>query len=99
MKSHILLNITTEELEKLLRKIICEELEKLPKQELLPKVFPELLTKGQAAKLLGISLPSLSLYIKNGQIKACKLGSRYRFNKDDLINSIQLLKSHRHNNA
>lgn len=55
-----------------------------------------LLTKKEAAKYLGVSIVTMSKYVKNGQIKAVTIsGSRQRFWKEDLDKSIKAMKCYR----
>lgn len=52
-----------------------------------------LLTKKQAAKYLGISMPTLSTYVKKGRVKAVTIaGSRQRFWQEDLDKSIKIMR-------
>lgn len=52
-----------------------------------------LLTKKEAAKYLGVSLVTLSKYVKDGQIKAVTIsGSRQRFWQEDLDKSIKVMR-------
>lgn len=96
MQSHLLLGINKDEFEDTIRRIIREELDKQPeKPPVSATEFPELLTKKQAAKLLGLSLPSISLYVKMGHIPACVVGKRLRFNKKQLIENIHQIRRNR----
>lgn len=55
-----------------------------------------LLTKKEAAKYLGVSLVTLSKYVKEGQVKAVTIsGSRQRFWKEDLDKSIKSMRCYR----
>ncbi len=55
-----------------------------------------LLTKKEAAKYLGISIVTMSKYVKEGQVKAVTIsGSRQRFWKDDLDKSVKAMRCYR----
>lgn len=55
-----------------------------------------LLTKKEAAKYLGVSLVTLSKYVKDGQVKAVTIsGSRQRFWQEDLDKSIKTMRCNR----
>lgn len=55
-----------------------------------------LLTKKEAAKYLGVSLVTLSKYVKEGQVKAVTIsGSRQRFWLEDLEKSIKTMRCYR----
>jgi excisionase family DNA binding protein len=55
----------------------------------------ELLTRKQAAKLLGISLPTLLEWTKSGTITGYRIASRIRYKKDELENSLSQIKTRR----
>lgn len=44
----------------------------------------ELLTRRQAAEILGVSLPSLNTWTKQGKIKGYKISSRVRYKREDI---------------
>lgn len=55
-----------------------------------------LLTKKEAAKYLGVSLVTLSKYVKEGQVKAVTIsGSRQRFWLEDLEKSVKTMRCYR----
>jgi len=55
-----------------------------------------LLTKKEAAKYLGVSIVTMSKYVKNGQIKAVTIsGSRQRFWQEDLDKSLKIMRCYR----
>lgn len=43
-----------------------------------------LLTRQEVADKLGVSVDKVSTEVKNGNLKAIKMGKTYRFNKDDI---------------
>ena len=49
----------------------------------------ELLTREETANLFGISLPTLNEYSKKGIIPAYRLGSRVRYKKSEIFNSLE----------
>ncbi len=55
-----------------------------------------LLSKKEAAKYLGVSIVTLSKYIKKGQVKAVTIsGSRQRFWQEDLDKSLKIMRCYR----
>jgi excisionase family DNA binding protein len=60
------------------------------KEEKLPT---ELLTRKEAAKLLGVSLPTLSDWTKTGKIIGYRIASRVRYKRNELENSLSQIKS------
>ncbi|HPH36483.1 MAG TPA: helix-turn-helix domain-containing protein [Sediminibacterium sp.] len=55
-----------------------------------------LLTKKEAAKYLGVSIVTMSKYVKEGQVKAVTIsGSRQRFWQEDLDKSLKAMRCYR----
>jgi len=48
----------------------------------------ELITRKETAQLLGISLPTLNEYSKDGIIPAYRLGSRVRYKKNEVLEAL-----------
>lgn len=49
---------------------------------------PEYITRKETAKILGISLVTLTDYVKNGLVPSYKIGSRVRFKRDEVFASM-----------
>lgn len=60
-----------------------------------PPAPDELLTRKDAAKLLGITLPTLHKYTKARTIIAHRVGSRIRYKRSELETSLQELYTHK----
>lgn len=60
-----------------------------------PKPETELLTRKQAAKLLCVSLPTILDWTKTGKIIGYRIGSRVRYKKAELENSLSKIKTRR----
>lgn len=83
-------NLEVNELKELIEISVKKALEqKASKQE--PET--ELLTRNQVSKLLGISLVTLTEWIKQGKIPALRIGTRVRFKKDEVLNSLQEIQT------
>jgi len=81
-------NITVEELQKLIRSTINEEL-----QLLLPKKGePKYLTRKEVCAFLKISLPTLDRYAQIGVVKGFKIGTRILFKLEDIEEAMKSLK-------
>jgi excisionase family DNA binding protein len=52
-----------------------------------------LITRQETANLLGISLPTLSTYSKEGKIQSYRIGTRIRFKYDEVINSVSKIQT------
>ena len=52
----------------------------------------DLITRKEAAKILGVSLPTLNTRTKDGDIPAYRTGSSVRYKKEEVINSLNKVK-------
>lgn len=50
---------------------------------------PDLITRKEACKLLGISSPTLNDWTKSGKINGYKISSRVRYKKSELLESLK----------
>lgn len=53
----------------------------------------EYLSRKEAAKLLGVSLPTLHDWTKSGKIPGHRIGTRVRYIKSELENSLHRIKT------
>lgn len=53
----------------------------------------ELLTRKEAAKILGVSLPTILEWTKQGKVKGYRIGSRVRYKKFEIESSLTLIKT------
>lgn len=101
MTNEIILNgISFEQLEKSIKTIVSEtvqnavaELTSTAKDE-----TPELITRKETADLLGVTLPTLHVWTKNGVIPAKRIGTRVRYEKRavmDALKDIETIKYRR----
>lgn len=54
-----------------------------------PQPETTLLTRKEVAKMLGISLPTLHSWVKNGTIQAYRIGNKVRFKKSEVLEALQ----------
>jgi|JI6StandDraft_1071083.scaffolds.fasta_scaffold360801_2 excisionase family DNA binding protein len=59
---------------------------------LLPKENEEFLTRKQTATILGISLVTLNEWTKEGKIKGYRIGSRVRYKRNEIEQSLLIIK-------
>lgn len=52
----------------------------------------ELLTRQQAAELLGITLPTLREYTRQGYLTGYRLGTRVRYRRNELVDGLQRMR-------
>lgn len=92
MEKSILLHcITVNDLEKLIKKIIKEEIMELKKQ-LENKSSDELMTVQETCEFLKINSSTLWSWTKNGKIESYGIGNRRYYKKADVLDSLVLLK-------
>ncbi len=88
--SKLLVQLNQFELEALLGDIVQRELSKVLKPTA-PTLNANLLTRKQTAKLLGISLPTLSDYTKKGKLRSYRLGGSIRYKESEVLASLEKL--------
>lgn len=86
----LLVQLSQAELESLIGNVLQHELLKVLKPTpQAPKV--KLLTRKETAKLLGISLPTLSEYTKQGKLTSYIIGSSIRYKEAEVIADLKRL--------
>lgn len=70
-------------------KMVLNNLE--PKQQ--TPTAPELLTRNETAKYLGVSLPTLNDWTKNGVILGYRIAGRVRYKRPDIENALLKIDS------
>ena len=53
----------------------------------------ELLTRDQAAQLLGITLPTLRDYTRRGYVAGYRIGTRVRYKRNEVLDSLQRMRT------
>ena len=53
----------------------------------------ELITRKQVANLLGVTLPTINDWTKTGKIKGYRIGSRIRYKRNEIENSLSQIKT------
>lgn len=70
---------------------VCTEMDTRPQTATLP---PEaLLTRVEAADLLGITLPTLREYTKRGLVVGYRIASRVRYKRSEVLGSLQQIRT------
>lgn len=91
MREEIIISIPLAEFEKLQKDWIKQVL----KEIILPqKEEEELLTRKQVAEILGISLVTLNQYTKDGILPCYYLGSRVRYKRNEVFESLKRFKKY-----
>lgn len=53
----------------------------------------ELLTRVEAAQLLGITLPTLREYTRRGHVTGYRIGTRVRYRRNELLNDLRRIRT------
>lgn len=100
MKNEVFLSLSIQELQQIIRDAVKAELSALSGKEHPKSSSTEYMSRSDAAKMLGITPKSLSKYIKEGQIPARRLASKYYLLKADVeasLKSIDIIKYSKRN--
>lgn len=94
MMDNVLLSaIPLEQLKVFISEAVSSELSKHFTDVTLSGQATELLTRKEAAKLLSISLPTLLDFTKSGKITGYRIGTRVRYKRSELENSLLQIQS------
>jgi excisionase family DNA binding protein len=89
----VLFPIPMVELENIIKECIKSEIQKaIP----LPKDEDALITRKEAAKLLGVSLQTLGDYCKRGILVSFRMGTRVRLKRNQVLSSLQEVRTIRY---
>jgi len=83
--------ITPDELRELVVVTVREQLESFFKKEKEPD--NRLLTRKEVSGMLGISLPTLSLWTKSGVIQAVRIGNSIRYKSENIEQALQTVQN------
>ena len=95
MQNVILSQVPIEDLQGMIECAVQRTMDKLLNKESQQQQGDQLVTRQEAANLLGISLPTLNHYSKHGVVPAYRIGSRVRYKKCELMDcltKVQTLK-------
>lgn len=96
MNSTVFTQATFEDLQNLINTAVQQALSQSDVKKETPETN-ELISRKQAAKLLGISLPTLHEYTKRGLIPAYRIGSQIRFKKGEVLECLRKVQTKKHN--
>ncbi|MBL0034457.1 MAG: helix-turn-helix domain-containing protein [Flavobacteriales bacterium] len=83
-------SITPEELKRLIRETLRTEIESQAAAP--PPLAEELISRKEAAQMLGITLPTLRLYTKRGLLNGYRIGARVRYKRSEVLASVQAMR-------
>lgn len=102
MPNEIILNgISFDQLQDSFRTIVQNEVQKIVSglTATKPEPAPELITRKETAEILGVSLPTLSEWTKNGTIPAQRIGTRVRYNRANVYASLKNVETLKYRRA
>lgn len=93
MSQVILSQIPIEDLQGMIEGAVQRTMDQWLNKESQQTKGDELVTRQEAANLLGISLPTLHHYSKHGVIPTYRIGSRVRFKKTELMDCLKKVQT------
>lgn len=93
MENLILSTLPLEQLRSEISEDVFKKIAKLIQSTQQPAKETELLTRKEAAKLLGVSLPTILDWTKTGKITGYRIASRIRYKKAEIENSLSQIKT------
>ncbi len=85
--------ISKDDLENLLRKVVKEEINEALPDSNQSEQNHVIITRQEAANLLGVSLNTLNDWTKRGILQSYRIGTRIRYNKADVLNALKKVES------
>jgi len=101
MQSEIILSgITFDELKESFKSIVQIEVQKIVSGlTTTQEPAPELITRKETAHILGISLPTLNEWTKNGTLPAQRIGTRVRYQRANVYASLKDIETLKYRRA
>lgn len=93
MQKVLLSPLNMEDLKAELSSAIVDQLTPILSQVNKPSPKIELLTRKEAAKLLGVSLPTLLDWTKTGKVQGYRIATRIRYKRTELENSLSQIRT------
>jgi len=91
--------ISFEQLQESIRTTVRNEVEKIVSSLTQPEPAPELITRKETAQILGISLPTLNEWTKNGTLPAQRIGTRVRYQRANVYASLKDIETLKYRRA
>jgi len=91
MENLILSQIPIIELQKFISDTIREEMQKIATPT--PPPETEFITRNECAQILGVSLPTLNDWTKQGLIVGYRIGTRVRYKKGEILDAVKQIQT------
>ena len=93
MENNIFTSLPLEQLKSEISNEILDRITPLIQSVNKPTPSTELLTRKEASRLLGISLPTLLDWTKTGKVTGYRIASRVRYKRSELENSLSQIRT------
>lgn len=93
MNSQIFSSLPLEQLKNEISNEILDRITPLLQGVNKPTPTTELLTRKEASRLLGVSLPTLLYWTKTGKVTGYRIASRVRYKRSELENSLSQIRT------
>ena len=93
MSNNIFTSLPLEQLKSEISNEILDRITPLLQSVNKPTPTTELLTRKEASRLLGISLPTLLDWTKTGKVTGYRISSRVRYKRSELENSLSQIRT------
>ena len=95
MSEQLFSSLSFEELKTQISEDVFKKVAPLIQSVNTPKQETELLSRKEAARLLGVSLPTILDWTKTGKITGYRIASRVRYKRAEIENSLSQIKTRR----
>ncbi|MCB0471750.1 MAG: helix-turn-helix domain-containing protein [Ignavibacteriae bacterium] len=93
MEGLIITSITADSLKEVITAVVEDCVTKALSESRGAAIQSDLITRREAAELLGISLPTLGKWTKEGLVPAHRISSRVRYKRSEVIESLKAIKT------
>lgn len=93
MTNNIFTSLPLEQLKTEISNEILDRITPLLQGVTKPTTTTELLTRKEASRLLGVSLPTLLDWTKSGKVTGYRIASRVRYKRSELENSLSQIRT------
>jgi excisionase family DNA binding protein len=96
MNALLIQPVTVDELKQIIASTVRQEIDATPLREPVPVEQKALLTRDEAAKLLGVSLVTIDKWSNEGTLQKFRIGGRIRFKTAELHKALGQVKNLKH---
>lgn len=90
---NIIFSIPEPEFKTIIRDAVLNAISEIAPKQQVKESTPELLTRAETAEYLGVSLPTLNDWTKNGIVKGYRIAGRVRYKRPDVENALKEIET------